>query len=55
MQSRSQVGMLFFITCANTPEVRFAENNDDEEEEERTTFLDSGLPQEAQVITIQLY
>ena len=51
MQSRSQVLMLLFSACANTPEVRFVENNDDEEEE-RTTFLDSGLPQEARVIIL---
>ena len=40
--------MLFFSTCANTPEVRFVKNNVDDEEE-RTTVLDSGLPQEAHV------
>ena len=53
MQSRSQVLMLLFSACANTPEVRFVENNDDYGgEEERTTFLDSGLPQEARVKSV---
>ena len=44
--------MLFFSSCANMLEERFVENNDDNNEEERTTFLDSGLPQEAQEIIL---
>ena len=35
------------------PEVRFVENDDDDDEE-WTTFLDSGLPQEARVIRLLL-
>ena len=54
MQSRSQVMMLLFSACANTPEVRFVENNDDDGEE-RTAFLDSGHPQEARVNRAQCF
>ena len=45
--------MSFFCACAYTLEVGFVENNDDEEE--RTIFLDSGLPQEAHVITPRIF
>ena len=40
-----------FRACANTPEVSLVANNDndndDDDEEERTTFLDSGHPQDS--------